>query len=49
MTANDRPIWENVKDAQCWDRNVDFPLSEPLRERGGIAVLRGNLAPGARS
>ena len=49
MTANDRPIWENVKDAQCWDRNVDFPLSEPLREQGGIAVLRGNLAPGARS
>ena len=45
VTANGRPIWENVKDAECWNRDVIFPLSEPFKERGGIAVLRGNLAP----
>ena len=45
VTANGQPIWENVKDAECWNRDVIFPLSEPFKERGGIAVLRGNLAP----
>ena len=46
VTANGRPIWENVGDAECWNRDVIFPLAEPFKERGGIAVLRGNLAPG---
>ena len=45
VTANGRPIWDNVKDAECWDRDVIFPLSEPFKAQGGIAVLRGNLAP----
>ena len=45
LTANGSTLWENVKDAECWNRDVIFPLSEPFKERGGIAVLRGNLAP----
>ena len=45
MTANGHTLWENVKDAECWNRDVIFPLAEPFKERGGIAVLRGNLAP----
>ena len=45
LTANGSTLWENVKDAECWNRDVIFPLSEPFKARGGIAVLRGNLAP----
>ena len=44
-TANGQTLWENVKDAECWNRDVIFALSKPFKERGGIAVLRGNLAP----
>ena len=45
MTANGHTLWENVKDAVCWNRDVIFPLAKPFKEQGGIAVLRGNLAP----
>ena len=31
--------------APTWDRTVIRPLAEPLHAEGGIAVLRGNLAP----
>jgi L-arabonate dehydrase len=44
-TANGRSLWENVKDAPMLDDEVIRPLSRPLVEDGGIAVLRGNLAP----
>ena len=45
LTANGRTIWENVVDAECWNREVIFPLNEPFKPNGGIAVLRGNIAP----
>jgi dihydroxy-acid dehydratase len=45
ITANGKPIWENVKDAPCWNRDVVFELGKPFKPNGGIAVLRGNLAP----
>ena len=45
MTANGRTIWENNSDAACWNDEVIRPLKKPLAESGGIAVLRGNLAP----
>ncbi len=45
LTANGRTIWENVKDAECWNRDVIFPLDKPFKPNGGIAVLRGNIAP----
>ena len=32
--------------AEVFDRKVIFPLNEPFKPQGGIAVLRGNLAPG---
>ena len=44
-TVNGHTLWENVKDARCWNRDVIFPLAEPFKAQGGIAVLRGNLAP----
>jgi len=46
LTVNGQTIWENVKDAECYDRKVIFPFSDPFKPIGGIAVLRGNLAPG---
>jgi len=45
LTVNGKPIWENVKDAPCWNRDVIFPFKKPFKENTGISVLRGNLAP----
>jgi len=45
LTVNGKPIWENVKDAPCWNRDVIFPFKQPFKENTGISVLRGNLAP----
>ncbi len=45
LTANGKTIWDNVKDAKCWNHDVIFPLKKPFKDNGGIAVLRGNLAP----
>ena len=46
LTVNGQSIWENSKDAENYNEKVILPLSEPLTEKGGIAVLRGNLTPG---
>ena len=45
LTVNGRTIWENVKDSVNYNENVITPLSKPFKRHGGIAVLRGNLAP----
>jgi dihydroxy-acid dehydratase len=45
MTVNGRTIWDNVKDAACWNEEVIRPFDKALTASGGIAVLRGNLAP----
>jgi len=39
------PLRDNVADAECFDDEVIRPLARPLVEQGGLAVLRGNLAP----
>ena len=36
---------DQVAQAQCHDDQVIRPLAQPLVEQGGLAVLRGNLAP----
>ncbi len=46
LTVNGKSIWENVKDAENFNEEVIRPVSGALVESGGIAVLRGNLAPG---
>jgi dihydroxy-acid dehydratase len=38
-------MWNNVKDAENFNEEVIRSVSNPLVESGGIAVLRGNLAP----
>nr|PZN67429.1 MAG: dihydroxy-acid dehydratase [Pseudomonadota bacterium] len=45
LTANGRTLGENIEDAPCYNRDVIRALDAPVRERAGIAVLRGNLAP----
>jgi L-arabonate dehydrase len=39
------PLRDNVADAECFDDEVIRPLDKPLLAQGGLAVLRGNLAP----
>jgi dihydroxy-acid dehydratase len=45
LTINGKTIWENVKDAPCWNEEVIRPWDRPLVAEGGLVVLRGNLAP----
>ncbi|MGH9667407.1 MAG: IlvD/Edd family dehydratase [Bryobacteraceae bacterium] len=45
LTITGETIAENIGQAQCFNRDVVRPLSQPLYTEGGIAVLRGNLAP----
>ena len=45
LTVTGQTIGENVKDAPTYNHDVIRPLNNPLTEEGGIAILRGNLAP----
>jgi L-arabonate dehydrase len=45
ITANGRSIWDNNKDAPCWNRDVIHTFKKPFKKDTGIAVLRGNLCP----
>lgn len=45
LTVNGRTVWENCAEAVNDNAEVIRPLDNPLTESGGIAVLRGNLAP----
>jgi L-arabonate dehydrase len=45
LTVNGKSIWTNCQDAKTWNSEVIRPFEKPLVESGGIAVLRGNLAP----
>ncbi len=36
---------ENIKDCTVLDYNVIRPIDNPYSQTGGIAVLKGNLAP----
>ena len=46
LTVSGGAIWDEVKDVKNWNDDVIRPVSNPLTSQGGIAVLRGNLAPG---
>ena len=45
MTCTGKTMHENIKEAMNLDESVIRPLSNPYSRTGGIAVLRGNLAP----
>jgi len=45
VTVNGKTMWDNVKDAQCYEKDVVFNIDKPFKEQGGLVVLRGKLAP----
>jgi len=46
LTVSGGGIWDEVKDVRNWNDDVILPVEKALAKSGGIAVLRGNLAPG---
>ncbi|HBJ75831.1 MAG: dihydroxy-acid dehydratase [Smithellaceae bacterium] len=44
-TVNGKTVGANLKTARVLDSNVIRPLDNPYSKQGGIAILRGNLAP----
>ncbi|HXF80306.1 MAG TPA: IlvD/Edd family dehydratase [Usitatibacter sp.] len=46
MTVTGRTLGEELEDAHSFAQDVVRPFSRPIYPQGGIAVLRGNLAPG---
>jgi dihydroxy-acid dehydratase len=46
ITVNGQTAWENCREAPNWNEDVIRPFDRPMVAHGGIAVLRGNLAPG---
>jgi dihydroxy-acid dehydratase len=45
MTVSGKTVAENIKEAECFNRDVIMSRGEPFKPMGGIVVLRGNLAP----
>jgi dihydroxy-acid dehydratase len=45
MTVTGRTLGENIGDATVKDADVIRPLDNPYSQKGGLAVLFGNLAP----
>ncbi|MEM0011230.1 MAG: dihydroxy-acid dehydratase [Candidatus Bathyarchaeia archaeon] len=45
LTVTGKSIRENIADAKVLDTQVIRPLESPLHNEGGIAILKGNLAP----
>lgn len=45
ITVTGKTVGENIKNAEVLDYSVIRPIDNPYSHTGGIAVLRGNLAP----
>jgi len=45
LTVAGETIWDQVRDVVNHNEDVIRPVDRPLTKQGGIAVLRGNLAP----
>lgn len=45
MTVTGKTLGENIADARIMDTEVIHPLEDAYSEKGGLAVLFGNLAP----
>ena len=46
-TVTGKTVGDNVKGSKVLKREVIRPLDNPYSKEGGIAILRGNLAPGS--
>jgi len=45
MTCTGRTVGDNIADVHVTNREVIRSIDDPFSETGGIAILRGNLAP----
>ncbi|MDB6452964.1 L-arabinonate dehydratase [Falsirhodobacter sp. 20TX0035] len=45
LTVSGHSIWDEVQHVIGYDGDVILPVTQPLAPHGGIAVLKGNLAP----
>jgi dihydroxy-acid dehydratase len=45
LTVNGKTLGENIEAAEVYNDDVIRPLDNPIYPAGGLAVLRGNLAP----
>ncbi len=45
MTVSGKTMGREIENAECWNRDVIFPMKKPFKKNAGIAVLRGNLCP----
>jgi dihydroxy-acid dehydratase len=45
LTVTGKTVGHNISAAEVHNRDVIRPRAEPLNAEGGIAILRGNLAP----
>jgi dihydroxy-acid dehydratase len=45
LTATGRTLKDNLKGVKIYDREIIRPLDNPVHETGGIAIMKGNLAP----
>jgi dihydroxy-acid dehydratase len=43
VTVNGKSLTENSAGTPCYNQDVIAPLDKPLKEKAGIAVLKGNL------
>ena len=45
VTCTGSSLLENIKDVDVLDQEVIRPLDNPVHQEGGLAILKGNLAP----
>jgi dihydroxy-acid dehydratase len=45
ITVTGKKMKDNIANARILDRHVIHPLEKPVHSEGGIAILRGNMAP----
>ncbi len=45
ITVNGKTLGENIAGAEVYEEDVILPRERPMSPEGGVAVLRGNLAP----
>lgn len=45
VTATGKTVGENIENAKVLDKTVIRPMDEPYSVTGGLAILKGNLAP----
>ncbi len=43
ITANGKTFGQNNAKAECYNRDVIFTIDKPLKQKAGIAVVKGNL------